>query len=100
MPKVQTFLRNGNDEVGGYGNPDLRLHGVLAGAQERLDAQMLFDPFEEQLDLPAALVERADRQRRQCRVVGQEDQRLARLGILEFDAPQMLGVIANRVVSR
>ena len=33
MIKMQTFLRNGNQEVGRYGNPYLRLDGVLAGAK-------------------------------------------------------------------
>ena len=55
---------------------------------------MLLDPLEEQLDLPAALVERADGGRRQGELVGQEHQRLARFGVLEADAPQMLRVIA------
>ena len=45
MIKMQTFLRDGDQQVGGYGNPDLRLHRVFAGAQETLDAQMLLDPF-------------------------------------------------------
>ena len=31
------------------GDPDLRFHRVLVGAEKRLDAQMLLDPFEEQL---------------------------------------------------
>ena len=88
---MKLLLDDGDEHVGGHGAPDLRLHGVLAVAEELLDAQVLLDPLEEQLDLPAALVQRGDRQRRQGRVVGQEDQRLARLGILEADAPQVLG---------
>jgi hypothetical protein len=38
----------------------LRLHRVLGEAEERLDAQVLLDPLEEQLDLPAAAVEIGD----------------------------------------
>jgi hypothetical protein len=57
------------------------------------------DPLEKSFDLPTALVERANRQRRQRRVVGQADQRLARLRVLEFEAMQKLGVVANRVVA-
>ena len=87
---MKLLFDDGDQHVGGHGAPDLRLYRVLAGAQESLDAQVLLDPFEEQLDLPAALVERSDRQRRQRRVVGQENQRLARLRILESNAPQML----------
>jgi len=49
--------------------------------------------------LPAAFVESGNRQRRQRRVVGQEYQRLARLGVFEADAPQVLGILLGRVVA-
>jgi hypothetical protein len=35
----------------------LRFHGIVRRAVELFDPEMLLDPFEEQLDLPAALVE-------------------------------------------
>ena len=79
---MKLFLDNGDQNVGSHGAPDLRLHCVLAGAEESINAQVLFDPFEEQLDLPAAFVQSRDRQGGQDRVVGQEDERLARLGVL------------------
>ena len=59
---------------------------------------MLLDPLEEQLDLPAAFVERADGRGRQAKLVGEEHQRLARLGVPEADAPQMFGVMPAGVV--
>jgi hypothetical protein len=34
----------------------LGFDGVFGFAEERLDAQVLFNPFEEQLDLPAVFV--------------------------------------------
>jgi hypothetical protein len=37
------------------GNPNLRFDGILGGAEERLDAQMLFDPLEKQFNLPAIM---------------------------------------------
>ena len=77
----------------------MRLHGVLGGAVKRLDAQILFDPFEEQLDLPAATIKLRDGQRRQVEIVGQEDQVLVVFGIVEFDTPQVLRVILGLVVS-
>jgi hypothetical protein len=46
----------------GDGDPDLDPHRVRGSAIEGFDAQMLFDPFEEQFDLPAAAVELRDRQ--------------------------------------
>ena len=36
MIKMQAFFGNGDQQVGGYGYPDLRLDGVLAGAEEHL----------------------------------------------------------------
>ena len=51
---------------------------------------MLLDPFEEQFDLPAAAIEFGNGERRQGEVVGQKDQRLVGLGILEADASQPL----------
>ena len=59
---MKLLLDDGDEHVGGDGAPDLCLHGVLAGAQESLDTQVLLDPFEEQLDLPATFVERGNRQ--------------------------------------
>lgn len=51
---------------------------------------MLFDPFEKQFDLPATPIQIGDRQRGQRKVVGQKDQRLASLRILEPNSPQRL----------
>jgi hypothetical protein len=58
---------------------------------------VLLDPFEEQLDLPAALVERGDGQGRQGGVVRQKHQRLVQLLVMEPDASQMLGVALGGV---
>ena len=71
---MKLLLDDGDQQVGGHGAPDLRLHCVLAGAQETLDAQVLLDPLEEQLDLPTALVQVCDRQGGRGRVVGEEDE--------------------------
>ena len=74
---VETFLDDGDQDVDGDSDPDLRLDGVLGGAEEALDAQVLLDPFEEQLDLPAAFVEPCDGERRQGEVVCQKHRGLA-----------------------
>lgn len=75
---MKHLLDDGDERGGGDGAPDLCLHRVLAGTQKAFDAQMLLDPHEEQLQLPAALVKSGNRQGRQRSVVGQEDQRLVR----------------------
>jgi hypothetical protein len=53
---------------------------------------MLLDPLEEQFHLPAVLVERADGRGRQHHLIGEEDERLAGLGILVSNPARMRGV--------
>ena len=95
--QVEALLDDGDEDVDRDGNPDLRLHRVLRRAVELLDPKMLLDPLEEEFHLPAAFVERADGGGRKREVVGDEDQRLAGLGVLEADAPQKFGVILTGV---
>jgi len=42
----KTLASDGHQHINRDGDPDLSLHGVLAGAVERFDAKVLFDPFE------------------------------------------------------
>ena len=96
---MQTFLRNGDQQVGGYGNPDLRLDGVLAGAEEHLDTQVLLDPLEEQFHLPALTVQVGNQLRLQGKVVGQKHQALA--GVVPDHHPaQRRWVILARIMCR
>ena len=97
MIKMQTFLRDGDQQVGRYGNPYLRLDGVLAGAKKHLDAQMLLDPLEEQFHLPALAVEIGDQLGLQCKVVGQKCQALARV-VLDHHPAHRCGVILARKI--
>jgi len=50
-------------------DPDLRSDGVFAGSEEALDLEILFDPVEEQLDLPAAPADGGDRRSRQREMI-------------------------------
>jgi hypothetical protein len=90
---MQPLPDNRHHHVNPDRNPDLGLDRVAARAEERLDPQMLLDPFEEQLDLPAALVALGNPESRQRKVVGQEDEAPVQIGIVEPDAPQPLGVL-------
>ena len=76
---MQAFLHNGDEHVGAHCNPDLGLHRVLAGAQECLDAQVLLDPFEEQLHLPALAIQGRDQFELERKVVGQESDAISLL---------------------
>lgn len=80
------LLEDGHEQVNAEGRTDLDTDGVLRGAVESLDAQMLLEPFEEQFDLPAAAVELGDGQGRFAEVIDQEHQQLAGLRIAEADA--------------
>ena len=52
-----------------------------------------FDPFEEQFDLPAALVQLRNRQRRKVEVVGQKHEPLARFVVHIGHATQRVGIL-------
>ena len=69
----EALLDDGDEDVDRDGDPDLGLHGIFGCPEEPFDPQMLLDPFEEQFDLPATFVERADGRRWQSELVGEEN---------------------------
>src|SRR5712692_9395174 len=85
---MESLLDDGDQNIGGDGDPDLRLNAILGSPVEGFDPQMLLDPFEKELDLPAAAVQFGDRKRGQGEIVGQEDEGLGGFGILKTDAAQ------------
>src|SRR5438270_4301382 len=96
--EVEALLDDGDEDVDGDRDPDLSLHRILRGAIKPLDAKVLLDPLEEQLNLPARLVERADGGCRQSKLVAQEHQRLGAFGIPQPDATQMIGIMLLAIV--
>ena len=94
---MKLLFNDGNQHVGADGRPDLSLHGVLACAEKVLDAQVLFDPLEEEFDLPAVFVEGCDGGGRQTGVVGQKDQSLACGGVGKPNAPNVFGIVLDGV---
>ena len=83
---IEFLFHDGHEHVYADGDPDLCGEGVERRAEERLDAQVLLDPFEEQLDLPAVLVKVGDGERREREVVGEKHESFARLGVDVADA--------------
>jgi hypothetical protein len=65
----QFFLDDRRQNVNADGCPDLSLDGILGSPEERLDSQILLDPFEKDFYPPAALVDLSDCQGRQRKVV-------------------------------
>jgi len=94
---MKTLFHDSHEYVDGYGDPDLGLHGILGGAIERLDPEVLLDPFEEQLDLPPAFVQLCDGQGWQDKVVGQEDQAFVRFRVVELDPSDLFRVLPSSV---
>ena len=58
----ESFFDDGNEHIDRDGNPYLGFDGILHGAVEDLDPQVLLDPFEEQFHLPSAPVQFCDSQ--------------------------------------
>ena len=74
------------------GDPDLSLHGVWRSPIECFDSKMLFDPFEENLDLPTVLEEHCNGQGWKNEIVGQVDEPAIGLGVEISDSPQWIGI--------
>ena len=96
---MKALFDDGNEDVDRDGDPDLRFHRIFRCAVEPLDTKMLFDPFEEEFDLPATFVEGADGRGWQDKVIGHEHECLARLVVFEADAAQVIGVISAAIAA-
>jgi len=69
-------------------NPDLSEDGIPACPKEGFDLQVLLDPFEEKLDLPAVMINVADGFGDQVADVCEENVMLARLRVPVADSAQ------------
>ncbi len=92
MGQIQALLGYSNQHVSADCYPNLRLHRVLARTVEHFDSQMLLDPFEEQLHLPALTVQSRDQLWLQCEVVGQESDSFACV-VLDDDTAQQRRIV-------
>ena len=63
-------------------------------AEKRLDAQMLLDPFEEQL-VATAFVELGDGQSRKLEIVGEEPEAFVVLFVIKNDVAQILRMVVG-----
>lgn len=88
-----------HDQIGADGCPYLCFYGIDALPIERFDSQVLFDPFEEQLNLPAAFVIVGNLLGITFGDVGQQNDILIVFFVNQANTPQrfritMLGLIA------
>ena len=87
------MLHNGNQTIGNDSSTDLDPDGILCSAPEFLDFQMLFQPLEEELNLPPVLVEIGNLKRGQMESVGKERELTSLLLIIELDQSELLLVL-------
>jgi len=93
----QFLLDDGREDINRDGHPDLCLHGIFGSPIKRLDPEVLFDPTEEQFDLPAEFVKQSDGQGRKREVVRQERQIAAIVPVVKTDAAEAIGIRLLRI---
>jgi len=92
---LEFLFDDGDEYVDAHGAPNLGLCGILGGTEKGFDAQMLFDPFEEEFDLPASFVELGDVDCGQGEIVGEEDVSLVGFEVSVDDSAHGLWVIVS-----
>ena len=58
--KPEVVLNDSDETVGDDGNMDLNTYRIVGLSPERLDLEVLLDPFEEQFDLPPVFIKEGD----------------------------------------
>lgn len=74
-------MGHAQEQEGDKCDGDLNAHGVLGSTEKVADFEGLLDPAEEQFDVPAALVEFGDLIGRSIKIIGDNTQDLAGLGL-------------------
>ena len=78
--KLEVVLDDCNEAVCDDGDVNLYPDSILGITPERLDLEMLFDPFEEKFHLPAVAVKQGNVLACEIEVVGVVDERLPKVG--------------------
>src|SRR6185295_15192107 len=81
------------EQQGEQSCPNLDAQGVLAGADEALDLEVLFEGLEEELDLPAVAVDVGQGGGGKLQMVGQDLDLTLLLGVPDHDASQQVGTL-------
>ena len=87
--------RDTQQRISDHRGEELQADRVIVISQEPADLEMLLDPTKQQLDLPAAFVERGDLNGGTFEIIGQEGDRVALLA-LDAQAPQPDRQLQNR----
>ncbi len=94
---AELFAGSRHCEIDTDGGPKLEADRVVAVAVKGLDAQAVFEPAEEQLDLPALAVGFRDNRSRHVPEVGPKGETAGVFDVVDGDAPQVTGPMIGNV---
>ena len=89
------MLHDCNQAVSDYGTVYLDADSILRCAPKPLDLEVLFEPFEEQLDAPPVFVEQRDGQCIRLKIVRQKDVHLVRFRVYIDDFSYLIGTLVS-----
>ena len=90
---MKFFLHDSDQHIHREGNPDLGEHRIFGCSVERFDSQVLFEPAEEELHLPATAIQVGHGNGGNREVVGQEGKAFVRFRIDELHQAQFVRII-------
>jgi len=93
---LQIFPDDGHQYINGNFDPVLGFYRVIGSAVKGFDPKILFDPFEEEINMPSASVQFRDCDSRQFGVVSEEHQPAIFLRVMEGYSPQPIGINFGR----
>src|SRR4030042_1832175 len=88
--KLGSELKEPQDQYCDQCCPNLNLNRIGAGPHKGLDLEVLFQSSEEDLDLPPVFVDGRNRGCSQLQVIGQKDQDLLCLRVIDLDASERI----------
>ena len=91
--KLEVVLNDSDETVCDDGNMDLYTHRIVALSPERLDLEVLLDPFEKQLDLPPVLVKECDVLGSKIEVVRVVSERAVQVRSIVDDTPDLARIL-------
>ena len=87
------MLNDSDEAVGDNGDVDLNTHRIVTLSPERLNLEVLFDPFEEQLDLPPVFVKECDVLASKVEVVRVVSERTMQVRSIVDDTPDFARIL-------
>ena len=91
--KLEVVFNDTDETVCDDGNVNLNAHCIVALTPERLDLEVLLDPFEEQLDLPSVFIKESDVLGSKIEVVRVVSERAVQVRSIVDDTPDFTWIL-------